>query len=93
MHPVTVDQVIPHYGDVPVIIATDASQRLFAGLGTQPNENENFVFIEIDRVTLLELERGSLDLYTVMTERCIGMVFESPAVITAACPVCTGSVA
>ena len=36
-----------------------------------------FVFIEIDRVTELELERGTVDLYTVMTDRCAGMVFHS----------------
>ena len=43
-----------------------------------------FVFIEIDRVTELELERGTVDLCTVMTDRCAGMVFHSTLAAMAA---------
>jgi len=37
------------------------------------------MFVEIDRVTMLELERGMLDPRTAIAERSAGMVFEAPA--------------
>jgi hypothetical protein len=72
------------YKDVDVLLACDARQRSFVGIGCGENADGEYVFIEIDRVTGLELERGTVDLYTVMTERCAGMVFHSTLAATMA---------
>ena len=76
MHALSVQKSLP-YNDVNVLLASDAQRRSFVAIGSGENAEDEFVFIEIDRVTELELERGTVDLYTVMTDRCAGMVFHS----------------
>jgi hypothetical protein len=83
MHPVTIHKTFP-YDDVKVVLASDDQQRNFVAIGSGENVEGEFVFIEIDRVTELELERGTVDLYTVMTDRCAGMVFHSTLAAMAA---------
>src|SRR5436190_490514 len=79
MHPVIVEKCIAHYGDVRVLIAHDPDQRSFVGVGNRGNEGDEFVFVQVDRVTMLEVERGMVDLYTLIAERCVGMAFEASA--------------
>src|SRR5438105_435209 len=79
MHKVSVQATLTHYGDVDVVIASDEQHRSFMGVPLEGRnaESGSFLFIEIDRVTVLELARGDVDLYTVMTERPIGLVFQT----------------
>lgn len=79
MHTLTIHHPLPHYGGLMVAIATDPQHRAFMAVAAERGEREAemFMFIEIDRVTRLELERGEVELYTVMTERVAGQVFES----------------
>lgn len=76
MHEITVLEWVPHYGDVRVALATDATNRLFAGIGTDARDSTLVVLVEIDRVTMLELQRGTVGLYAVLAERCVGTVCE-----------------
>ena len=76
MHEITILGWVPHYGDVRVALATDATNRLFAGIAGAAGDDGVLVLVEIDRVTWLELERGAVGLYTVMAERCVGIVAE-----------------
>ena len=75
MHEITILEWVPHYGDVNVAIASDAAHRSLVGIETDDSTGD-FVFIEVDWVTLLELRRGGVGLYTVMAERCVGSVSE-----------------
>ena len=76
MHRVTIQKSIP-YGDVNVVLACDAQGRSFVGVGLVKAGEGRFAFIQVDQVTALELERETVDLYTVITERCVGLVFEA----------------
>lgn len=57
-----------------VVIAQDPANRCYVGVSNGPGEPGDFMFVEIDRVTLLELERGTTDAATVMRDRCAGVV-------------------
>ena len=77
MYPLTIHQTLSHYGDVDVVIASDRQQRSYMAVAANGDNSDALLFVEIDRVTLLELERGEVELYTIMTERALGQVFES----------------
>ena len=58
-----------------VVLGIDAAQRAFVGVSRgEPPEVRAFVFVQVDRVTAAELERGIVDLRTLMEERCCGLV-------------------
>jgi hypothetical protein len=78
MHQVSIQQTISQ-DDVSVVVAADEEQRSFVGFSTGEHEESPFLFVQVDRVTLQELESGTIDVYTVITERCAGMVFETTA--------------
>ena len=73
MHPITIQATIAQHGDALVVTASDAERRSFVGVA----QRGGFVFVQVDRVTLLELERGMVDGRTVMAERCAGIVVEA----------------
>lgn len=77
MHQLAIEHRLAHYGDVSVVLARDALRHYFMGVPAGRGDDRRHLFIEIDRVTWLELERGQVPLYTVMTERGIGLVVES----------------
>lgn len=78
----TVHRVLPHYGDVRVVLADGTEQRHYFGVPAA-GDGGRYLFVEIDRVTLLEIERGEVSLYTILAERAIGQVFESNDVVFA----------
>jgi hypothetical protein len=71
---VIVEKSIP-YGDVSVVLAHDLDGRLFVGVGL--GHGSRFAFIHVDKVTAQELERREVDLFTVISERGLGLVFEA----------------
>lgn len=76
MPPITIQKTLAHYREGRVVIANDAQRRAFVGASL---DDEGFVFVQIDRVTMLELERGDVDVRTVLAERGVGLAFEAPA--------------
>src|SRR4029079_2472722 len=79
----TAYRTLPYYGDVCVMLANGPGQRHFVGLPTAGDAGDRYLFVEIDRVALLELERGEVSLYSILTERAIGLVFETADFVTA----------
>lgn len=77
MHPLTVSKALGQHEQALVVTAVDAAQRAFVGVGRGQGEAHEFVFTQVDRVTLLELDRGLLDLRTLMQERCSGIVVQA----------------
>jgi hypothetical protein len=69
MNAITIHQTLLDCGDARVVLANDAEMRPVVGLSTRSGER----FVQIDRVTMLELERGMVDPGTVMAERCAGL--------------------
>ena len=67
---ITIQETLLNFGDGRVVVACDADHG--AMLGVSPRDGGSFV--QIDRVTMLELQRGVVDMHTVMTERCAGVV-------------------
>lgn len=76
MHPVTIERTLA-CGDTQLMLASDDKRRSFVGFSAQ--NDERFVFLQVDRVTLRELEEGSVDLTALQAERCAGLVFETTA--------------
>ena len=77
MAPLTIEQTLSHFRDVKAVIARDAERRSFMGVPVGDVQDRVFLFVEIDRVTALELERGEVDLQTVISQRGIGLMFEA----------------
>lgn len=75
MHDVTVQRTVP-YGEVDVVVASDIHDRWYVGVATGDIDRA-VVFIQVEQRTALELERRAIDLYTVISERGIGLVFEA----------------
>lgn len=69
MNSITICQTLLDCGDARVVLANDSDMRPVVGLSTADGER----FVQIDRVTMLELERGVVDPDTVMSERCAGL--------------------
>ncbi len=57
-----------------VVLADDGLHRPVFGVSMRDGEPGAPAFVQIDRVTMLELERGELDVHTAMNERCAGIV-------------------
>jgi hypothetical protein len=73
MNPITIQQTLLDCGgEARVVLANDAASRPVVGLSVQASDHPE-VFVQIDRVTMLELERGTIDLNTVLSERCAGL--------------------
>jgi hypothetical protein len=67
---ITIQETLLDCDDGRVVLACDAHHG--AMLGVSPRDGGPFV--QIDRVTMLELQRGMVDLPTVLRERCAGFV-------------------
>lgn len=73
MHAITIQETLLNCPEGRVVLARDAEQRQL--LGVSPSDEADAPqFVQIDRVTMLELERGLVDLRTAMTQRCAGIV-------------------
>ncbi|MEW6705401.1 MAG: hypothetical protein AB1430_11160 [Pseudomonadota bacterium] len=90
MHQVSIRQRISQ-GDVSLVLAADEQHRSFVGFNTGDDADSPVLFVQVDRVTLQELELGVVDVYTVITERCAGMVFEATARQAATMPLATAA--
>lgn len=77
MHPLTVRQAFVRGNEARVVTAVDSAQRAFVGVGCGDGEMHDFVFTQVDRVSLLELDRGLVDVRTLMDERCSGIVVQA----------------
>lgn len=84
MHALTLHKTLEQFHGWRILLASDAQQRCFLGARHGHNDGDDFMFVEIDRVTMLELERGMLDPHTAIAERGVGMTFEMPANTVAA---------
>jgi len=69
MNAITIQQTLLECGNARVVLANDAELRPVVGLSCGDGET----FVQIDRVTMLELERGTVDTRTVIAERCAGL--------------------
>ena len=69
MSAITIEETLLSCVDGRLVVASDAQHRSM--LGVSPGDGR---FVQIDRVTLLELQRGLVDLRTVVAERCAGIV-------------------
>jgi hypothetical protein len=74
MHRVRILRTIPH-DRVHIVLACDEQSRLLLGVAVVGGEPGHFAFAHIDSKTALELERGTLDLFTVLDERAVGPHF------------------
>jgi hypothetical protein len=74
MHLITIEETLLQCGDARVVIAKDGDQRSLVGVSHGQQDAGDFVFVQIDRVTVLELERGTVDLRTVLADRCAGIL-------------------
>ena len=68
MNAITIQHTLLHCGEARVVIANDAESRPLVGVSAEGGR-----FVQIDRVTMLELERGAVDARTVLAERCAGI--------------------
>lgn len=73
MNALTIQKTLLDCGDARVVVASDREHRSMLGL----SRDDGAVFVQIDRVTMLELERGTVDTHTVMADRCAGVVINS----------------
>lgn len=78
MHPITIEQTLAH-GGTHLVFGTDAQRRNFVGFACGEEPGHRFVFVQVDRVTLREIQDGVIDLHTVMSDRCSGLVIETTA--------------
>ena len=72
MHAITIQETLLKCAEGRVVLARDADQRPMLGVSAEAGDAPKFV--QIDRVTMLELERGQVDVRTAMTQRCAGIV-------------------
>lgn len=79
MHFVSIQQTLSR-DQLNIVVAADPEQRSYVALfGLEPQEGP-VRFVQVDRLTLHELQAGAIDVYTVMAERCAGLSFEAAAV-------------
>lgn len=71
MNAITIQQTLLECGSARMVLANDAEARPLVGLSCVDEGGRSFV--QIDRVTMLELERGMVDVRTVIAERCAGL--------------------
>lgn len=77
MSAITIQQTLLDCGDARVVLANDAACRPVVGVSLDAHAEGEPAFVQIDRVTMLELERGTVDLHTVLTERCAGIALQA----------------
>jgi hypothetical protein len=73
MSSITIQQTLLDCGEAHVVLANDAARRPMVGISMRGAAADKPLFIQIDRVTMLELERGTIDLDTVLSSRCAGL--------------------
>lgn len=73
MYPITIEETLLHCGEARVVTAKDAEQRSLFGVSRGQQGAGDFVFVQIDRVTMLDIERGAVDVHTALAERCSGI--------------------
>jgi hypothetical protein len=71
MNAITIQHTLLDCGDARVVLANDAQRRPLLGMSCDGPGRP--VFIQIDRVTMLELQRGTVDARTVIEGRCAGI--------------------
>jgi hypothetical protein len=71
MSPITIQTTLLECGEGRVVLASDAAERPVVGVSL--SNSDAAVFVQIDRVTLFDLERGAVDVRTVLAERCAGI--------------------
>ena len=76
-HPITIQQTLLQCGDARVVLASDSEHHSMVGVTYGPNDCGLPTFVQIDRVTMLELQRGIVDPRTVVAERCAGIVLDA----------------
>lgn len=76
MNTITIQQTLLQCGEGRVVLARDGERRPVLGLSLQ-GKGVAERFVQIDRVTMLELERGTIDLDTAMSERCAGIALSA----------------
>jgi hypothetical protein len=74
MQPITIQETLLNCDDGRVVLANDAQHRQMMGVSLTSGPAGSPAFVQIDRVTMLDLERGVVDLRTAMTQRCAGIV-------------------
>jgi hypothetical protein len=74
MHAITIQETLLTCPEGRVVLARDAEQRQLLGVSPRDEAPDAPQFVQIDRVTMLELERGLVDLRTAMTQRCAGII-------------------
>jgi hypothetical protein len=70
---ITIQETLLQCDKGQVVLAHDAEQRPLLGVSARKGGVGELSFVQIDRVTMLELQRGMVDLHTVMTQRCAGI--------------------
>jgi len=78
-HPITIEQTLLRSGDACLVLANDPQHRSMVGVSHRSSESGLPAFVQIDRVTMLELQRGILDLRTAIEERCAGIAVSAAA--------------
>jgi hypothetical protein len=74
MDAITIQQTLLECGAARVVLANDADSRPVVGVSVDAADPDGHaLFVQIDRVTMLELERGTIDLPTVLADRCAGI--------------------
>lgn len=77
MYPITIEETLIHCGEARVVAAKDAEQRPLFGVSHGQQGAGDFVFVQIDRVTVLDIERGTVDMRTALAERCSGIALRA----------------
>ena len=71
MNAITIQETLLECVGARVVLANDADHRPLVGLSCE--ESGGPIFVQIDRVTMLELERGTVDVRSVLANRCAGV--------------------
>lgn len=70
---ITIRETLLDLDEGRVVLADDAAHRPIFGVSPPDGDPAVPAFVQIDRVTMLELERGELDVHTAM-KRCAGII-------------------
>jgi hypothetical protein len=73
MTAITIQTTLLDCGEGRVVLANDGQARPLVGVSMQRPTDAAPIFVQIDRVTMFDLERGAVDLRTVLAERCAGV--------------------
>lgn len=71
MNVITIQETLLDCGRAQVVLANDAGHRTLMGLSCRGDSGP--LFVQIDRVTMLELQRGTVDVGSVLADRCAGL--------------------